>query len=166
MDSSTSIVYSLFTVVDGEREVRAIVDIQWALNQNGGGGGDGGGGGGGCGGGGDDSDDDSDDDYNDGGGGGGCSSESDYYNDDYNDDDSDSTSTSYGGFDDEFADDDGGAVAVALPGRKKGDALDQHDQDKCVLTLAYNACAIKFMAQQRLATILRGKNAKPPLPVI
>jgi hypothetical protein len=40
--------------------------------------------------------------------------------------------------------------------------LEKKDQDKHVLTLAYNACAIKFNAQRKLVIMLRGKNAKVP----
>jgi hypothetical protein len=64
--------------------------------------------------------------------------------------------------DDDGNDDDGDAGAVGAPGRKKGDMLYQQDQDKHVLILAYNASALKFKAQRRLAVILRSKNAKVP----
>jgi hypothetical protein len=45
-------------------------------------------------------------------------------------------------------DDDSG---VGLPGRKKGETLEKKYQDKSVLTLAYNACALKFNAKRILA---------------
>jgi hypothetical protein len=61
-------------------------------------------------------------------------------------------------------DDDGGVVVVdiRLPRKKNGNTLEKKDQEKRVLTFAYNACALKFNAQRRLAVMLRGKNAKVP----
>jgi hypothetical protein len=143
--------------------VRSIFDIQWSLNQHdvGGGGDDAGGGGDDFFGGDDDDDDvgggDDDDDV-----GGGVDGSSDY-EDDNNDDDSDISDDDglYYQFVDAFADYSDECSAVVFPGRKKGDTLDRHDQDKRFV-LAYNACVMKFMAQRGLATAIRGKNAKPP----
>jgi hypothetical protein len=128
---------------NGVREVRAIVDIQWDVN------------------GGEDecpasinkqdvwSDSDLDSEYE---------SESE-------DDSSDDDCVLDSDFSNEFDDDDGYDGAFGAPGQpKKSDTVDQQDQDKCVLTLAYNARALKFKAQKRLAVILRGKNAKVPRP--
>jgi hypothetical protein len=64
--------------------------------------------------------------------------------------------------DDEEDDYDGDGDIVELPGRKKGDILKKQEQSQHVLTPAQNSCAMKFQAQQKLAIVLRGKNAKVP----
>jgi hypothetical protein len=63
---------------------------------------------------------------------------------------------------DDDDDDDDGDVVVGWARRKMVDTLYQQYQDKRVLTLAYNECALKFKAQRRLAVVLHGNNTKDP----